>query len=125
MDGYHVLSKRRWQNSANFAIPRRYCDKSYWGLTFRKTVRGDVDAAVMRRPPTVVAECPRDKQVWFMRQIDNYVQLKKVLVDEKGRVFRAPDKDIKRALATVDGMPKDMSVSEYILSVKEMFRIRG
>ncbi|CAB1110394.1 unnamed protein product [Ectocarpus sp. CCAP 1310/34] len=60
-----------------------------------------------------------------MRQLDNYIQLKKVLVDGKGTGFRAPDKDIKRAIATINGMPKNMSVSEYILFVKAMFRVRG
>ncbi|CAN0413118.1 unnamed protein product [Ectocarpus sp. 8 AP-2014] len=125
MQGYLPLSKRRWQKSANFTIPHGYCDKTYWGLTFRNTVRGDVDAAIQRRPPTLVTECPRDTRICFARQLDNYVQLKKVLVDGRGRVFRAPDKDIRRALAVIDGMPKNMAVSEYILSVKEMFRVRG
>ncbi|CAN0267243.1 unnamed protein product [Ectocarpus sp. 6 AP-2014] len=125
MHDHDPLSKMRWPKSADFTVPHGYCDKMYWGLTFRNTVRGDIRAAVQRKPPTVTAKCPYELRKWLARQLDNYVQLKKVLVDGRGRVFRAPDKDVKRALATIDGMPKNMSVSEYILSVTEMFRVRG
>lgn len=125
MQDHDPLSKMRWPKSADFTIPDGYCDKSYCGLTFRNTVRGDIRAAVPRRPPTATGKGPYGTKTWFARQLDNYVQLKKVLVDRRGKVFRAPDEDIERALATIDGMPKNMSVSEYVLSVKEMMRVRG
>lgn len=92
-------------------------------MVFRNTLKGDTEKSTPMNMPHLT-------DVRYMsshrRQAKGYFLLKKVLVDEEGKVYRATNSEIVEALEGVeegDGIG-GLTGPEYVYSIVEMFKRR-
>lgn len=67
------------------------------GMHWRDTTVDDLDNCYPMKGPSCDSDSP------WRREIDQYAQLKRVLVDKDGVVFRAPDSAIESAIQDLSG----------------------